>query len=179
MRRAMEGVLLLVALVSLTVAPPAQAEIYKCVGSDGKTLFTSDASQCPGTRRHEPTGEIQKVPTPSPPAGRAVPAGSRGGNLAPSGGGEALWRGKKLRAEAELRDLGHRIEYVRQAVKWCNRGHSLYAQDEAGLRHEYDCDEVDNEFEQLEARQTGLRLYLAEGLEEECRRAGCLPGWIR
>jgi len=175
----MEGVLLLGALVLLTVAPPAQAEIYKCVGPDGKTLFTSDASQCPGAKRHEPTGRIQTLPTPSSPSGAAVPARRRGGSPAPSGGGEALWRGKKMRAEAELRDLGHRIEYVRQAVKWCNRGHSLYAQDETGLRHEYDCDKVQNEFEQLKARQSGLRVYLDEGLEDECRRAGCLPGWIR
>jgi hypothetical protein len=179
MRRAADRALLLAALVFLAAAPALNAEIYKCVGRDGKTLFTSDRSQCPGAERHEPTGEIQTVPTTSKPSGRAAPARRRGGSLEQSGGGEALWRGKKLRAEAELRDLGNRIEYVRQAVKWCNRGHSLYAQDETGIRHEYDCEKVDNEFEQLKARQSGLRIYLAEGLEEECRRAGCLPGWIR
>ena len=50
---------------------------------------------------------------------------------------------------------------------------------ETGIRRSYDCRDVDNEHEQVKARLAGLRLYLDDGLEEECRRAGCLPGWIR
>ena len=48
-----------------------------------------------------------------------------------------------------------------------------------GIRSSYKCRDVDNEYEQVKARLAGLRLYLDDGLEEECRRAGCLPGWIR
>ena len=68
---------------------------------------------------------------------------------------------------------------MRRAVGWCNRGHSLFTEDETGIRRSYDCKHVHNEYEQAKAQLAGLRLYLEEGLEEECRRAGCLPGWIR
>ena len=64
-------------------------------------------------------------------------------------------------------------------MRRCNRGHALYVEDETGIRRSYKCRDVDNEYEQAKARLAGLRLYLDDGLEEECRRAGCLPGWIR
>ncbi len=179
MRGVKHGSLLLVAALALGAWEPARTEIYKCVGADGKPLFTSDPTQCPGAERHEPTGRVEKVPAQSRSSGRRLPARLRGHGIASPAGNEALWRGKKLRAEAELRDLEGRLEYVRRAVVWCNRGHALYSEDEMGIRRSYDCRDVDNEFEQAKARLAGLRLYLDEGLEEECRRAGCLPGWIR
>jgi hypothetical protein len=170
--------LLLVTVVALVVWEPALAEIYKCVGADGKTLYTSDQSQCPGAEEHQSTGRLETVPSQPHPSVRRSPARGRR-TIEPVSGGEALWRGKKLRAETELRDLESRIEYVRRAVGWCNRGHALYVEDERGIRSGYDCRNVHNEYEEMKARMAGLRVYLDEGLEEECRRAGCLPGWIR
>jgi hypothetical protein len=169
--------LLLSAVLVLGLGAPAQAEIYKCVGADGKTLFTSDPSLCPGAERHVPSGRLERVTT--QPAVRAAPARRPSRSIERFEENEAVWRGKKLRAEAELRDLETRLEYVRQAVGWCNRGHSLYTEDASGIRRGYDCDQVQNEYEEVRARMAGLRLFLEEGLEEECRRAGCLPGWIR
>ena len=178
----MQGVMGRLHLLALAFAlgawEPAWAEIYKCVGADGKTLFTSDQSQCPGAEQHQSTGRLETVPKQPrssvrrPPARRRHAIGGQAGN-------EALWRGKKLRAETELRDLEGRLEYVSQAVTWCNRGRSLYTEDDTGIRRGYDCREVHNEHQQIKARMAGLRVYLDEGLEEECRRAGCLPGWIR
>jgi len=40
--------LLLSAVLALGMGEPLRAEIYKCVGADGNTLFTSDRSLCPG-----------------------------------------------------------------------------------------------------------------------------------
>jgi hypothetical protein len=179
MRGVKGGSLLLAAVLGLGAWEPARPEIYKCVGADGKTLFTSDPSQCPGADRHEPTGQFEKVPTQSRPSVRNPPARLRGRGTASPAGNEALWRGKKLRAEAQLRDLEGRLEYVRRAVVWCNRGHALYTEDETGIRRGYDCRNVHDAFEETEARLGELRVYLDEGLEEECRRAGCLPGWVR
>ena len=178
MREGFARALLLAAILALAASEAGQAEIYKCTGADGKTLFTSDRSQCPDAPRHQPSGRIEKVPAQPRSSYRRSPARLRraAGNVA---GNEALWRGKKLRAEAELQGIEGRLEYMRQAVGWCNRGRALYAEDEMGIRRSYDCQDVHNEHEQLKARMTGLRLYLDEGLEEECRRAGCLPGWIR
>jgi len=171
--------LLLAAVLALGAWEPARTEIYKCVGSDGKTLFTGDHSQCPDAERHESTGRIETVTTPPRSSVRRPPARLRGPATQSVAGGEALWRGKKLRAETELRDLEGRLEYMRRAVGWCNRGHDLYVEDETGIRTGYDCRKVQNEYEEVKARRAGLRVYLDEGLEEECRRSGCLPGWIR
>ncbi len=178
MRGVMAGAFLLTAVLALAASEAGQAEIYKCTGVDGKTLFTSDHSQCPGAERHQSSGRVEKVPVQSRSSVRRAPARLRRG-VGSVAGNEALWRGKKLRAEAELQGIEGRLEYMRQAVGWCNRGHSLYAEDEMGIRRSYDCQDVQNEFEQLKARMSGLRLYLDEGLEDECRRSGCLPGWIR
>jgi len=170
--------LLLAAVLALGTSEAARTEIYKCVGPDGKTLFTSDLSQCPGAERHESSGRLETVPSRSrPPVGR--PPASRRGQVIGSAGNKALWSGKKREAETELRDLEQRLEYLRRAVTWCNRGHALYTEDDHGIRSSYDCGDVRNEHEEVKARLEGLRLYLDEGLEEECRRAGCLPGWIR
>jgi hypothetical protein len=171
--------LLLAVVLVLGAWEPARSEIYKCVGADGKTLFTSDQSQCPGAERHESAGRLESIPAQAPSAVRRPPARRRRHAVGGVAGNEALWRGKKLRAETELRDLEGRLEYVRRAVSWCNRGHALFTEDETGIRRSYDCREVQNEYEQVKARMAGLRIYLDEGLEEECRRAGCLPGWIR
>ena len=38
---------------------------------------------------------------------------------------------------------------------------------------------VSREFHDLEQQEAAAREYLATGLPEECRRAGCLPGWLR
>ena len=178
MRGVMARAVLLTAFLALAGSEPGRAEIYKCIGADGKTLFTGDHSQCPGAERHQLSGRVEKMPAQSRSSGRRVPARLRRG-VGSVAGSEALWRGKKLRAEAELQGIEGRLEYMRRAVGWCNRGHALYAEDEMGIRRSYDCQDVHNEYEQLKARMSGLRLYLDEGLEEECRRAGCLPGWIR
>jgi hypothetical protein len=179
MRGVKAGSLLLAAVLVLGAWEPARTEIYKCVGADGKTLFTSDSSQCPGAERHEPTGRLEKVPGQSRSSVQRPPARLGSHGTASPAGNEALWRGKKLRAEAELRELEGRVEYVRRAVVWCNRGHALYSEDETGIRRGYDCRNVHDEFAEIEGRLAELRVYLDEGLEEECRRAGCLPGWIR
>jgi len=171
--------LFLTVVLALAAWEPARAEIYKCVGADGKMLFTGDRSQCPGAERHQSTGRIEKMPARPPATVRRPPARRRGGAIGNAAAKEALWRGKKIRAETELQGLEGRLEYMRQAVGWCNRGDVLFAEDDTGIRRSYDCRDVHNEYEQLKARQAGLRLYLGEGLEEECRRAGCLPGWIR
>jgi hypothetical protein len=179
MRDVMALPLLVAAALVLGSSEPAGTEIYKCIGADGKTLFTSDPSSCPGAEAHQSTGRVESIPS-TPPASRERPPArrrvTRGSGVA---GNEALWRGKKLRAETELRDLELRSQYLYKAVGWCNRGRTLYIEDEHGIRSDYDCKNVDNEYEELKARMAALRLYLDEGLEEECRRAGCLPGWIR
>jgi hypothetical protein len=71
------------------------------------------------------------------------------------------------------------LETTHEVVGWCNRGHEVWATDRDGLRRGVDCNEVKRDEQKLRTLTEGIENYLAEGLEEECRRAGCLPGWIR
>ena len=168
----------LVLLAGLALASPANTEIYRCTGPDGTVRFTGDASQCPGAKKHESKGEIQAIPVSASsrsrmsPAARAEPAMTEDANA-------ARWRGKKLQAQQQLADLEARLPGLRKATGWCNRGSTLYRTDDLGRRRTIKCDDVLKEFEQLEQARDQVSHYLAEGLEEECRRSGCLPGWIR
>ena len=47
------------------------------------------------------------------------------------------------------------------------------------MREDYSCDEAHESYERATERRKELKRYLAGGLEDECRRAGCLPGWVR
>jgi hypothetical protein len=41
------------------------------------------------------------------------------------------------------------------------------------------CRDVDAERTNIERELEKARTLLATGLEEECREAGCMPGWLR
>ena len=173
------GLVLSAALLCAPVA--ARADLYKCKGPDGKTLFTSDRSHCPGAAAHEPSGSVQRsesslpvrAPTPLQPARPAAKPVSDDEAEAPA------WRAKRSQAAAALGATEARLATVREMAGWCNRGHEVWSEDKDGLRQGVDCNEVDALDKTLRREQKELELYLAEGLEEECRRAGCLPGWIR
>ncbi len=162
----------------LLAAAPAAGEMYRCPRPDGSTLYTSDRSQCPGAEIHEPEGRVQKssggevLPEVTPPRAAARADDDEAA--------AAAWRTRKAQAEQELAETTRRLEAARRAVGLCNRGATLWTQDQdTAIRRGVSCDDVRAEAEQLEAAVNALRTYLASGLEEECRRAGCLPGWIR
>jgi hypothetical protein len=177
----MEGVMRAVWLLAVCLAVPlaASAELYKCRGPDGKTLFTSDRSQCPGADAHEPSGSLQRT-GPAPAAARkpaARPAARP--DAIDEEAQAATWRAKRERAEAALRQAAAELKQLHEVAGWCNRGHEIWAEDRDGLRHGVDCNDVDAQERAMRREQKRLEAYLDEGLEDECRRAGCLPGWIR
>ena len=64
-------------------------------------------------------------------------------------------------------------------MSYCNRGAYITTRDDAGIQQVVNCSELRREFHDLEAKEAAGRDYLANGLAEECRRAGCRPGWLR
>jgi hypothetical protein len=90
-----------------------------------------------------------------------------------------MWKRKRVDAEAERRELTRLVGEIEEVVTWCNRGGGLIVEDDLGVRKDYDCEDAQQTYTKASARLTELRRYLAGGLEDECRRAGCLPGWIR
>lgn len=170
-------------LAMTLAAGPAAADMYKCPGPDGKTLYTSDASQCPGAPAHVPEGSVQRghsgdrapTTTPLPAARRSAPVQRDATEVEAS-----AWREKRGQAQRQLADLEARLKYVSRGLGLCNRGRDLYTEDkDTGLRKSYKCSDVKREHEELQEVRLRLQAYLSGGLEEECRRAGCLPGWIR
>jgi hypothetical protein len=176
----MEGVMrpaALLLLAGLALAPAAaSAELYRCQGKDGKTLFTSDRSQCPGASAHVPSGSVQRArpsPVPRPPARPAA------AHAIDEEAEAQAWRAKRSEAQASLRETEARLRVLHEVAGWCNRGHEIWAEDRDGLRHGVDCNDVDAQERAMRREQKRLEAYLDEGLEDECRLAGCLPGWIR
>ena len=177
------------ALALLLAAAPAGAEMYRCEGKDGTITFTGNAAACPGAQPHAPSREIQSVGpgdegvVPGGTASEEAPASAAPAKRRDPGEGEdaqaAMWRRKRTDAEAESRTIEHELQEFVEMVTWCNRGGDIVLEDRVGVRREYSCAEAREHHEQLSARAAQLRAYLSGGLEEECRRDGCLPGWIR
>ncbi len=182
MSRAKLATLAPILALGLGLAPgPLRAELFRCVQPDGRTIYTDNAASCPNAAKHEPKGRIQNIPTGLVGAPRPPPAAAQRETIerAARESDAAFWRQKKAHKQAELANLEQRHERLRRYVTWCNRGGELFRRDEAGLRSKVDCRSVDREFEEMSRELEALRAYLASGLEEECRRSGCLPGWIR
>jgi hypothetical protein len=176
--------LLALAAVALG-AGAARAELFRCGHRDGSVTFTDNPSLCPSARPHELRGAVQSVPSsaPSRRRGPASPSSGRGGatlEQRAAQGEEARWRERKQRGEEELQRLEERSQHLRGYVTHCNRGGELFARDrDSGLKHGVSCDSVRAEYAALESQAASLRDYLARGIFEECRRSGCLPGWLR
>lgn len=167
---------------AVAVASLAGAEMYRCVDESGRTIFTSDPGVCPGQEPHTPKGQVQIGGGASPPARASARIGaSRGGAVVPGAddGFEAMWRRKRGEAEHELEQASSELVRFEAFAKGCNRGVTWLAKDDSGLRNPVPCTDILARHEQIASRVAALRAYLDEGLAEECRRAGCLPGWIR
>jgi hypothetical protein len=156
--------------------------MFRCEGPDGGTIYTSDRSKCPRAEPHQSSGRIQRSTGVAEGRARAKRphATSPARRAAIDEEAEAqVWRAKRGKAEAELRRARQQLETAHEVAGWCNRGHEVWATDQDGLRRGVDCNEVKRDEQKLRTLTEGIESYLAEGLEEECRRAGCLPGWVR
>lgn len=157
----------------------ASAGFYRCQRADGSVVFTDSQATCPGASEHEPAAAVQSLGSSSGPT-RWAPA-----SLPPAHAPEldaqreAHWRQKKLEAERDLAQVSDRIRELEPFVTICNRGGYLYKTQDNGLKHKVSCDRVRDDFASLERESLELREYLDHGLGEECRTAGCLPGWLR
>jgi hypothetical protein len=163
-------------------APSATAEIYRCTGPDGGIVYTDNKAACPGAGKHEPAGRLQAVSEDAEPA--AAPAQHRppdafAQNAEDQRGQKVHWQQLKRTKEAELRALEERHAQLGRSVTACNRGHRIVSRDETGIKHQVPCERIRKEYAETLELQAPLREYLETGLVRDCRRAGCLPGWLR
>ena len=175
-----------VGLIALLMSAPgaASAELYRCTDAAGRVSYTGDPHDCRGrAERHETRREIQGSDNPTAPAAPASRARRPRPSL--SGGGSAdeaaaaMWKGKRTQAETQLRRIEASLPRWERLQTHCNRGADAWYTDEAGIKHSVTCEQIADRIERAGAERSRLRAYLGGGLEDECRRAGCLPGWIR
>jgi hypothetical protein len=165
-------------------AAPAQAELFRCTGPDGKTIFTDKKDACPGAEPFEPSGVVHKAvtpPSPPDPGGGPAPASRRGDPLAEEAqqSAAAQWKMRKAEAEQRVESLRSQREYIEKYVSYCNRGDYVTTRDDAGIKRVVNCSELKREHGELERQEAAAIEYLETGLADECRKAGCLPGWVR
>ena len=175
--------LAIVASTSAAIAPaPASSDVYRCTRPDGSIVFTDDESACPGPAKHAPAGRVQTFPREDDPVPAAPGRGAREAHarqIEEDKAQKARWQQKKRSKEEELRVLEQRHRQLGAFVTACNRGVEIISRDASGMKYQVPCQRVRKEYEQTRALQEPLREYLDTGLARECRRAGCLPGWIR
>jgi hypothetical protein len=168
------------------LATSARAELFRCTGPDGKTVYTDQKHTCPGADPSEPTGVVHRAPTPEaiksdPEPEQGAPA-ARASEPKPADSAQeaAFWKQKRRDAEANLARIRARRESFDRAADHCSRpGKYVITRDDAGIKQYVNCSQLLDQFHALEAQEASARDYLASGLSEECRRAGCLPGWVR
>jgi hypothetical protein len=185
MRFSISGLLL---LAIAWVAASAQADLLRCKGPDGRTIYTDKKALCPGAEPFEPSAELQQAPGAESPDGAAAPApfderrdrAAARKRAAEAEEGEARrWRLKKEKGEDALEALTRRRAELDDFVTWCNRGGSVVTRDDAGIKRSVSCATIRKQYAEIDGEEAKLRGYLTRGLSEECRKAGCLPGWIR
>jgi hypothetical protein len=161
----------------------ARADLLQCIGPDGKTIYTDSKTVCPEAKPFEPGGAIQPgPPAASESAGGLADRRQRAADRlrrAQAEEGEAnRWRTRKTELEEALAAVQSRRSYVGSFLAMCNRGGSVVSRDAAGIKRPVPCQDMRAEYAALGEEEAQAQAAL-DGLEEECRRAGCLPGWIR
>jgi hypothetical protein len=169
---------------ALGATDAALGELYECQSSDGDVRYVDRPDACPGAARYEPRSRVGSVAPPPGSAARALPGHSlrpRGSSASHSGerSSATFWQRKKAQAERELRQVESMVPGLERMAWRCNKGADAWYTDRAGLKHSVSCQEISAERDRARSEQERLRRYLEVGLAEECRRAGCLPGWIR
>jgi hypothetical protein len=156
---------------ALALPAAADAQIYRCLDASGKLIFSGDPASCASAVPHEIEGELQTVPIERPATRRlpARPAPAAATAPADDARGELFWRQKKQMAEHRLSRLEAQAERLSHVVDACASGKRVYWRRENG-RQKVDCHGAGDDYD-------ALRGEIA--LAHECRRAGCLPGWVR
>jgi hypothetical protein len=155
--------------------------LFRCQRADGSVVYTDNQATCPGAAPHEPLGTIQNVDA-AAPTRRSPPASAqRSRTFSPAAEkmAEAQWRNKKRELQQELERLNHQVGEMEPHVRTCNRGGYLFMTQDNGLKKQVPCVFMRETFAKLESRRASVTEYLEHGLSDDCRRSGCLPGWLR
>ena len=164
----------------------AAADLMRCKGPDGKMIYTDKKSVCPESETYQPKAVlhgIEEQPSARPGGSSSNDARMRTLKRMQTENAEAgevaRWQAKKRDKEDELRKVTADRNYLVDYVAFCNHGHSVVTRDDAGIAQGVKCNELNDRLAALDAKAAEIRNYLDNELADECRRAGCEPGWLR
>jgi hypothetical protein len=163
---------------TLVFAVPGAAELFRCTGPDGETIFTDQRGVCPNEEAFEPDAVLHKATDTT--KGRAAMARHR--QRVEERATESLeqaWKQKQTDAQTRIEQIQERREKMKPYVNHCNRGGYVTTRDDAGIEDVVNCSELRHDFAKLDDLEQDAKNYLTNVLPEECRKAGCLPGWLR
>lgn len=173
--------------MAVVFAGSADADLLRCKRSDGKWIYTDDKSLCPDSKPFEPKGAIQSGGSGSPAstdaregpsADRLQRAKARRMAAEAQEAESKRWRDRKAALQKAVDDILDRRTYLEKFISQCNRGGLVYQRDKSGIKKKVRCNRIEDEYASLAGELEQAELDLAR-LPEDCRRAGCLPGWIR
>jgi len=161
-------------------AAPAARELLRYRAPDGHVGMTDDPARVPpGATILARETVREPAPAAEAPARERVLAAARVPRTpaaSDDAAAEDFWRERARRVLADLsraRDATAVAERVARGA--CRR----YRDHFGSLRSSGDCAYEREQLRLARERQAAVRTYLLEDLGEECRRGGCLPGWIR
>ena len=169
----------------VTARSVAAADLLRCQGPDGRVVYTDDRSVCPESQPYQPSATVQQEV--SPPTSLDPAAADAHRSRIPEHAREdqadsaqaAVWRQRKMDKEDELRRATSEYDYLKSYVAFCNRGNYVFTEDDSGIKTQISCRDLGARLAALDTRVQGLHDYIDRELPDECRRAGCLPGWLR
>jgi len=128
--------------------------------------------------RREPETPHPNEGSPAPPTAsrRNLPA-KRWGDLDQDSTDAMRWRQKLRQAHQEEERAAHELEQAERDYRSCRRRENFGASDQMHVPGETACDQAPVAAAQREYERA--KAYAEDGIEDECRRAGCLPGWLR
>jgi hypothetical protein len=175
-------------------AAPAAAELIEYRLPDGSTGFTDAAEHVPpdaeivSTREEAAPPPEASAPVEAERAAAAPAAPARDAEPEPDleAEEEARWRERARQAQRAAREARIHAEAAERVYADCRGSQSywMWRQRVPGwhdpeLRDSTACQDEGAALQSAQEAVAEADSYLADGLFEDCRRAGCLPGWIR
>ncbi|HTF36294.1 MAG TPA: hypothetical protein VK714_21640 [Myxococcota bacterium] len=121
-------------------------------------------------------GETSRDPVSPPTARRSIPA-RRSGEADPDRAEATRWRQRLRQARQEEERAAHALQQAERDYRSCRHRENFGSSYQAHIPGETACDEAPVVAAQQEYERA--KAYAEDGIEDECRRAGCLPGWLR
>ena len=141
-----------------------------------KTLTNQDIEEI---RKKQPISGIESTDAPPPVGEAAETAKQNDKKEVDATQTEEYWRTRKQETDARVKDAQGRLDQIQSEINTLTT--AFYSESDGVAQRPLIQAERTERIKELEAAKAELEAARAasEGLEDEARRAGALPGWLR